>query len=109
MNGRIKLAHTRKCFKNSFQGAFEIWDGKGNDVLIFVVVYSIDLRTTASARKELIKNFHSSESFFGWEVFCQALMRRTMQPWLINLSIYRDCETVAACAPMPVSSELAPV
>ena len=42
----------------------------------------------------LIEYFHSPESFFGWEVICQALMRRTMQPWLINLSIYRDCSSL---------------
>lgn len=48
----------------------------------------------------LIEYFHSPESFFGWEVICQALMRRTMQPWLINLSIYRDCSS-----PCPHASE----
>lgn len=67
------------------------------------------MSTRTQAPKELIKYFYSSESFFGWEVICQALMRRTMQPWLISLSIYRDWETVAACAPMPVNKELAAV
>lgn len=37
MNGWVKLAHTRKCFKNSFQGVFESLEGKGSDVLNIVV------------------------------------------------------------------------
>ena len=98
----LKLLKSRKEVMSGWKlptqenGFLSLGEKSGSNIMFF---HSIDLHIRTWAWKELMKHLYSCESFFGWKVICQALMRRTMQPWLINLSIYRDCETVAACAP----------
>lgn len=40
-DGRIKLAHTRKCGEKSFQGAFVIWEAESSDESCALFILSI--------------------------------------------------------------------